>query len=203
MLGKSNPLPNPFEIPIASCDEGKGYYEFHYDLSWSGGLKSAKLRCSSGSEEIDLIEKASSLTDEAKRKIKKVTKRIIQSLGDVKESTPKSRDDLMSMANDASHPVTATILSGLVLLASEISGFGVFALLTTILGTVILTPAGWVFIPALVYVIFAYRKKLKGENLVELKNRIQELDTKLEEGDISKSEHNARRDDLIEEHFAA
>lgn len=201
MLGKSI-FPNPLKIPIASCDKGKGHYEFHYDLSLRRALKTAKLRCSSGSEEIDLIEKASSLTDEAERKVEEVTKRVIQSLSDVEGNIPKSRDELAAMANDASHPVTATILSGLVLLASEISGFGVFALLTSILGTM-LTPAGWVFIPALVYVIFAHRKKLRDENLVELKDRIQELDAKLEEGKVGKDEYNTRRNDLIEEHFAA
>lgn len=207
MLESTNPIPNPFPLPITSCSGGNGHYELHYETeaSWSGGLKlkEARLECSTGEETVDLLEKADDLTEEAKSKVEDVTERILESLRDLKQDVPTDTDELRAIANDASHPVTATILSGLVLLASEISGFGVFALVTTILGTIVLTPTGWVFIPAIVYVLFAYRKNLKEDNLENLKTKIEDLDSKLEERIITENEYKKRRDDLIEEHFSS
>jgi len=207
MLESTNPIPDPFPLPITSCGDGNGHYELHYETetSWSGGLrlKEAWLECSTGKETIDLLEKADDLTEEAKSKIEDVTERILESLRDLKEDVPTDTDELQSMANDASHPVTAAILSGLVLLASEISGFGVYALITTILGTIVLTPTGWVFIPAIVYVIFAYRKKLKEQNLINLKSKIEEIDREFEEGDITEEEYRERRNIVIENHFSS
>jgi len=207
MLESTNPIPNPFPLPITLCSGGNGHYELHYETeaSWSGGLKlkEARLECSTGEETIDLLEKADDLTEEAKSKVEDVTERILESLRNLKQDVPTDTDELRAIANDASHPVTATILSGFVLLASEISGFGVFALVTTILGTIVLTPTGWVFIPAIVYVLFAYRKSLKEENLENLKAKIEKLDSKLEEGEITKDEYRERRNDLIEGHFSS
>ena len=161
------------------------------------------MECSTGKETIDLLEKADDLTEEAKSKIEDVTERILESLRDLKEDVPTDTDELQSMANDASHPVTAAILSGLVLLASEISGFGVYALITTILGTIVLTPTGWIFIPAIVYVIFAYRNKLKEQNLTNLKSKIKEIDREFEEGDITEEEYREHRNIIIENHFSS
>ena len=194
-------VPNPIRIPVASCDQGQGHYDLHYTLSWSGGLKKAQLVCSSGNEEIDLIAKASALTEKAKHKIKTVTKQLIVTLQNFRDRVPRNREDLKAMVQNTRHPVTTAILSELVLLTSEISAFGVFALITTMIGVLVLNPAAWIFIPAVLYVLFSYRDQLSNKNLQDLAMTLQELDSELKKGNISEDDYNAQRKDLIEEYF--
>lgn len=195
--------PNPIHIPVASCDESQGHYNLHYTLSWSGGLKEARLVCSSGNEEIDLIAKASALTEEAKHRVKTVTKQLIVALQDLRDKVPRSREDLKAMVQNTRHPVTTAILSEFVLLTSEISAFGVFALITTMIGVLVLNPAAWIFVPAVLYVLFLYRDQLSNKNLQDLRMALQELDDELENGNISKDDYDTQRKDLIEEYFDA
>lgn len=207
MFDDANPLPNPFPIPGTSCTEGSGHYELHYETetSWSGGLdlSEAWLECSDGDESIDLVGEAAELTDEQKEEIKEGTNALVSDLGDIDAEVPTDTDELESIANDAGHPVTATILGALVPLVAEVSGVGLYGMVTTILRTIIYSPSAWTYLPAIVYVIFMQGQNLVGADLQSVSSDIEELETELDEGNIGQDEYEQQKQDVIAGHVSA
>ncbi len=207
MLDDANPLPNPFPIPSTSCGEGDGHYNLHYETetSWSGGLNltNAWVECSDGDERIDLAGKAADLTEEQKQKVQDGTEELISDLGDVGDDVPTDPDELESVANDASHPVTATILGRLVPLAAEVSVGGVYSMVTTILRTIIYSPSAWTYLPAIVYVIFSHGQAIAGSDLEGIHAGVDDLNTKLEAGEITQDEYAQSRKEVVQEQFAS
>jgi S-adenosylmethionine/arginine decarboxylase-like enzyme len=204
MLDDANPLPNPFPLPPTSCGDG-GHYKLHYEteMSWSGSLnlKKALLECSDGTESINLVAKEDNLTEEQKNEVEASTKRIIDSLGDLDEEVPTNTDELQSIVGDVQHPVTATILSELVQLVSGMSGVSVFSLVTTILQTIIMSPSGWAYVPAIMYVIFSHGKEIAGKDLQEAHSKFEELDQKFEEDDLAKENYSQKKREIVADHF--
>lgn len=207
MFDSASPLPNPFTIPGTSCSEGSGHYELHYETetSWSGGLdlSEAWLECSDGDETIDLVGEAAELTDDQKEKIKEETNALIRDLGDIDAEVPTNTDELQSIANDAGHPITATILGALIPLVAEVSGVGVYGMVTTILRTVIYSPSAWMYLPAIVYVLFMQGQNLVGAELQSAHSDIEELDTEFQEGNLAQEEYEQKRQDVIAQHVSA
>jgi hypothetical protein len=99
------------------------------------------------------------------------------------------------------HPVTATILSELVQLVSGMSGVSVFSLVTTILQTIIMSPSGWAYVPAIMYVIFSHGKEIAGKDLQEAHSKFEELDQKFEEDDLAKENYSQKKREIVADHF--
>lgn len=204
MLDDANPLPNPFPLPNTSCGEG-GHYKLHYEteMGWTGSLdlKQARLDCSDGNESIDLVAKEDDLSEEQQKSVKTSTKRIISALGDLDEEVPTHPDELQSIVGDAQHPVTATILSELVQLVSGLPGVSVFSLVTTILQTVITSPSGWAYVPAIIYVIFSHGKGIAERDLQEVGSKFEELENEREGNGLSEADYSQKKRDIVGNHF--
>ena len=195
------PPSSPVTIPFVRCNGGKEKYKLHYKFSWN--LKPKKLKITCGSEkEIDLFKAASDLTDRARIRVKNVTERMVKALQRVRNELPDDREKWKEVISNPKHPITASVLAALSLLAAEISGFGIFALLTTILGTMVLAPIGWAFIPLIVAIILAYRKQLEEEQLSELKKEINELDEMRESGGMNEDEYYEKRNEIVGSYFS-
>lgn len=83
----------------------------------------------------------------------------------------------------------------------ELSGFGIFVVITWILANLILNPLGWFLVPLIVAIGFTYRAYFKQDKLRELKVKLAELERKQERGEISQEVFEAARDKLLSDYF--
>ena len=85
-------------------------------------------------------------TGAAKRSAKAAAKNLSNALIEIKETVPKSREELVTVIRNPGTRFTATLLSGAVLVLMEMSGFGIFIVLAWVLANLILNPlAGSLF----------------------------------------------------------
>ncbi len=110
---------------------------------------------------------------------------------------PRDREDVKEALRNPKHPFTAAVLTGLVIVAMELSGFGIYMAVTTLLAALVLNPVGWVVVPLVVAIAFAYRGKLKSDRLEKLKGQIDDLEKQKEEGLLTPEQFEAARDELV------
>ena len=194
-----------FVIPYTNCQECKtsdrtGQYLLVADYG-PGGLKVLEIRCTNCSWKADLLEATNRQTTEAKQKASRLGKHLAKTLILMKNTLPKDKTALKEVVVNPQHPFTAALLAGLVILAMELSGFGVFAFATWVLAHLILNPVGWVLVPVVVAVALSYRNGFKKESIDELRASIGELDREVADGKISRVEYEASRDQLLASHF--
>ena len=154
----------------------------------------------------DLIEEAGKLSTEGKEKAQEVGERLKASLGDLsgelEELASNPSSGFSRLVSDPSHPVSAAILSALAILAAELSGFAVFAALTTLVGTLVLSPVGWFAVPLMLLLALAYKDRLTGETASKVNSQLQELDEKREHGELDEETYQAKRKRIIKDHFS-
>ena len=119
----------------------------------------------------------------------------------LRDTLPKNREEWGQVVTNPQHPFTATLLVGLALILMEMSGFGIFLIVTWILGNLILSPLGWVLVPLVVAIAFAYRRYFKREKMRELKNQLDELEHRRDEGELTDEEFEAAREELLSRYF--
>lgn len=166
------------------------------------GIKRLKVCCTTCQWETDLLEVVSRQTTEAKNKALELGKQLARTLILLKDTLPRDKVALKEAISNPQHPFTAALLAGLVILAMELSGFGVFAFATWVLAHLLLNPVGWVLVPVVVAVALAYRNGFKKESIDELRVSIGELDRRVAEGSISRGEYEVLRDQLLATHFS-
>ncbi len=165
-------------------------------------LKAAKAACESCDWQLDLLEASRAQSAKFTDKAKSIAKGVAGGITEAGRSLPKDREQLKQAIRDPRHPFTAAVLTGLVLLAMEASGFGVFLALTWILGTLVLTPVGWLLIPAVVAIAFAYRSRFRAENRKQLQEELEVVEKQRESGELTEEEFKAARADLIAQFFS-
>lgn len=195
-----------FYIPYIICQDCKytslkGQYVLVADYGPTG-IKALKISCTTCQWKTDLLEVANRQTTEVKQKASKLGKQLAKSLIQMKNTLPKDKNGLKEVVTNPQHPFTAAVLAGLVILAMELSGFGVFAFATWVLAHLILNPVGWVLAPVVVAVALAYKNGFKKENIDQLRASIVELDRNVADGKISRSEYEILRDQLLAAHFS-
>jgi uncharacterized membrane protein len=207
MLISGGTMKTTFDIPFAPCQECKGSeIKGHCMLQVELGLgilKELKLCCSSCPWEVDLLASVSRSSAEAKAKVARLIKQLWPTIVAAAKSLPRNGEELRAAIANPKHPFTAAVLAAFTILAMELSGFGIFALLTWVLGNLVLNPVSWVLIPFVVAVVLAHRDRFQKERIDRMRAALVALDGKLERGEIGRSEYEAMRDHLLRGDFSA
>lgn len=183
-----------FQIPIIHCDECGGNLRFNIQFK---NPSEYSINCESCDYKYDLKEESENQIASSKEKIKRVSKEVSNGIKSAKKSIPKDMNELKAAIQDPRHPFTAAVLAGLVLVAMELSGFGIFVALTWILGNLILNPFSWVLIPIIVAIAFAYKDNFKKETLSTLRDDFDDIESKRDSGIINEEEYRRARERLI------
>jgi hypothetical protein len=164
-------------------------------------VDSLKLFCRECYSKQDLLEEAGDIIDDAKEKAKELVEKLSKTLIALKDTLPKDKEQFKDVVKNPKHPFTATLLTGLLIVLMELSGFGIFMVVTWIIGNLVLNPFGWVLIPIIVAVAFAYRNYFKKESLEKFKNKLSNLEKKRDGGEITKEQFDIEKNRIIEHFF--
>lgn len=160
-----------------------------------------KLICTQCEKEEDILELGDKKYTQSKKEFKRITKEISKTIIKLRETLPKDKSEWGNIVSNPKHPFTAALLSGLVVLMLELSGFGIFMALTWILGNLILNPVGWVLIPVVVGIVFYYRDSFTKNKITDLKEQLKDLEVKRDVGDLSDGEYEEAKDKLLSGYF--
>ena len=189
-----------FKLPLVKCDYCKS--DFSLIVEWNGfKLGNLFLKCKFCDNDINIYEKSSNLYKSQKQKLKPLIKRLTKLILEAKEHVPKNKDELDDAIKNPSHPFTATVITSIIILLMEMSGFTIFMVVSWILGNLILTPLGWFLIPVIVAIVFTHKEKLKSEKMRKMGEKLKVLDKKLDEKKISKDEFEKERNKLFDIYF--
>lgn len=189
-----------FSIPAVNCPECKNELSVRVNAGFKG-IKELILTCRSCSYKIDFLEKTGEAVTYSKEKVKKIAKILSENLVELRETLPKNTEELKEAIQNPRHPFTAALLAGLVILAMELSGFGIYLVIPWIIGNLILNPLGWILIPIIVAIVVHYYNRLKGDKFNELKEALKDLEEKKLKSEISEEEYKKQRDELLAKHF--
>ena len=189
-----------FTLPGVSCDKCGSRLALFINTS-NVKISELKIRCKECDYEEDILEKGNEKFEGSKKEIQQVAKEISKTMIRLRDTLPKNKEELVKIVTNPKHPFTAALLSGLVILMMEFSGFGVFMAVTWILSNLILNPIGWVLIPIIVAIAFAFRGYFTRNKLKSLKERLRELEQKREEGILTDKEFETAKDKVLSEYF--
>jgi hypothetical protein len=147
------------------------------------------------------LGKAGEEYEESKERLRKLAKEVAKSLTKMRDTLPKNREEWGEVVSNPRHPFTATLLVGMLIILMELSGFGVFLAVTWILGNLILNPIGWVLVPLVVAIAFAYRRHFKRGQMDELRVQLDELERRRDAGELSDEESETAREELLCRYF--
>ena len=191
-----------FPLPGISCDACKAPVVLQ--LATSGlGISAVKIRCTQCDWESDILEKGGGAYDAGKKRLKYAAKQIAETVIKLKDSLPRNRDDWKQVISDPKHPFTAALLALFLIVLMESSGFGVFVLLTWVLGNLVLNPLGWVLVPIIVAVVFHYRHHFRQDRMIALKKKLKELDERRQSSEMSEEQYTQERDTILQKHVAS
>ncbi len=177
-----------FDLPGIACEQCKGKLALHIETE-GASISTLKIKCKQCDWEEDILEKGNYAYEESKKQLKGAITEITKSLLKLKDSLPKNTDEWSQVVKNPKHPFTATLLTGLIIVLMEFSGFGAFMVTTWILSHLILNPVGWVLIPLIVAIVFSYRRYFKQDRLKKVKECIAELDNRRIAGEITQDEY--------------
>ncbi|MBN2285944.1 MAG: hypothetical protein JXI43_05810 [Tissierellales bacterium] len=189
-----------FDLPAISCEQCKSSLALHIETK-GVRISTLKIKCKQCDWEEDILEKGSETFDAGKKRIKEATSEIAKTLLKLRKTLPKDRKEWGKVVTNPKHPFTAALLVGIAILLMELSGFGIFMVITWILGNLILNPIGWLLVPLVVAVGFAFRRYFKRDKLEKLKTKLKELEQRRDLGEITLEEFETRKNQLFTEFF--
>ena len=151
-----------FKVPGVDCPDCGGTVRLDI-ATRRASLAVAKTTCERCGWSLDLMEESRGQVVKAKDKVKRLARSVSSAIVDVRKTLPRDRSEWSTIVRNPRHPFTAAVLTGLVLIALELTGFGVFIALVWILGALILNPLGWVLIPIVVAIALAHRSRFRTE----------------------------------------
>jgi hypothetical protein len=165
-------------------------------------LAEARATCERCGWSIDLLEESRGQVGKAKGKLKRLVRSVTDAIIDARKTLPRDRDEWATIVRNPRHPFTVAVLTGLVLIALQLTGFGVFIALIWILASLILNPLGWVLIPIVVAIALAHRSRFRTEIREKLKEELDSLYERREAGELNDDEFQARRSEIIARYFS-
>ena len=126
-----------FELPGISCEQCNGKLALFIDTR-GVSISILKIVCTQCKREEDLLEKGSQALEAQKKRLKDAASEIAKSLLTLRDTFPKNREQWGEVVRNPKHPFTAALLSALLILLMELSGFGIFMVITWILANLIL-----------------------------------------------------------------
>ena len=165
-------------------------------------ISDLRLICQKCGVEEDILALGGEKYIQSKKEVKRLTKELSKTIIKLRKTLPKDKKEWSTIVTNTRHPFTAALLSGLIILMLELSGFGIFMALTWILGNLILNPVGWVLIPIVVAVVFHYRDLFAKNKISGLKEQLNNLQAQHEAGDLNDDDYGKAKDDLLANHFS-
>jgi len=165
-------------------------------------ISDLRLICQDCGIEEDILVLGAEKYTHSKKEIKRLTKELSKAVIKLRKTLPKNKDEWSNVITNPKHPFTAALLSGLVILLLELSGFGIFMALTWILGNLILNPLGWVLIPLVVGIVFYYRELFTKNKINDLKEKLNNLQEQHNAGNLNDSEYDKAKEELLASHFS-
>lgn len=195
-----------FLIPYIDCpDCTKTSTVGHYVLTTNftiRELKGLNLQCTQCHREVDLLDAVNRQTLEVKQRSSRFGKQVAKTLIQMRHTLPRDKEAIKDVIRTPNHPFTAALLTGLAILAMELSGFGVFTFATWVLAHLILNPIGWVLIPIVAAIAIAHRNSFKKDRISRLRKEIGLLDQSVADGTISRGEYEMLRNQILSSHFS-
>ena len=165
-------------------------------------LDEARTTCERCGWGLDLLEESRGQVGKAKSKVKRLARSVTDAIVDARKTLPRDRSEWSSIVRNPRHPFTVAVLTGLVLIALQLTGFGVLVALIWILASLILNPLGWVLSPIVVAIALAHRSRFRTEIREQLKAELDTLSARREAGELSEDEFKAQRADIIAKYFS-
>lgn len=190
-----------FKLPGVDCPDCEAAIRLRI-VTRRATLEDARTTCERCGWELDLLAESRGQIAKASGKVKRLARSTADAIVDVRRTLPRDREEWAAVIRNPRHPFTAAVLTGLVLVALELTGFGVFLALAWILGSLILNPIGWILIPAVVAIALAHRSRFRTELREQLKHDLDELQRRREAGELSEDEFRAARSELISKYFS-
>ena len=190
-----------FDLPGISCEQCKGSLALGIEII-GVNILIQEIKCKQCGWEENIFEKANETYKVGKKRAKEAVDQIVKTLLKLKDTLPKDREEWGQVVTDSRHPFTAFLLTGLVILLMELSGFGIFMVIPWILSHLILNPVGWVLVPLVVAIGFSFRGYFRRDKLEKLKAKLKELEHQRDVGEIAQEEFEIRKNNLFTEFFA-
>ena len=165
-------------------------------------LDEARTTCERCGWELDLLEESRGQVGKAKSKVKHLARSVTDAIVDARKTLPRDRNEWSAIVRNPRHPFTVAVLTGLVLIALQLTGFGVLIALIWILASLILNPLGWVLIPIVVAIALAHRSRFRTEIREQLKEELDALYERREAGELNDEEFKAQRAEIIARYFS-
>jgi hypothetical protein len=189
-----------FDLPGISCEQCKGSLALNIETI-GVNIFIQKIKCKQCGWEEDIFEKGNETYEAGKKRAKEVANQIVKTLLKLRDTLPKDSAEWGQVVTDPKHPFTAFLLTGLVILLMELSGFGIFMVIPWILSHLILNPVGWVLVPLVVAIGFSFRKYFNRDKLEKLKAKLKKLEHQRDVGEIVQEEFETRKNRLFVEFF--
>lgn len=187
-------------LPGVSCEQCGGKLALDIETK-RVSIERLKVACTHCDWEEDILQKGSEKLEGSKERLRALARELAKTLTKLRDTLPKDREEWGQVVRNPKHPFTATLLVGILIILMELSGFTVFLVVTWILGNLILNPMGWVLVPLVVAIAFAYRRHFKREKMAELKNQLADLVHRRDAGEMSDEEFEAAKEELLSKYF--
>jgi hypothetical protein len=190
-----------FKLPGVDCPDCGA--AIHLEIATQRTtLERARTACERCGWELDLLAESRGQVGKAKGKVKRLARSVTDAIVDARNTLPRDRSEWATIVRNPRHPFTLAVLTGLVLIALQLTGFGVFIALIWILASLILNPLGWVLIPIVVAIALAHRSRFRTEIREQLKEELDALYARREAGELSDEEFKAQRAEIIGRYFS-
>jgi uncharacterized membrane protein len=189
-----------FTLPGVCCEQCGGKLALDIETQ-RVSIERLKVVCTQCDWEEDILEKGSEKFEGSKEHLRKLSKELAKTLTKLRDTLPKNREEWGQVVGNPRHPFTATLLVGILIILMELSGFTVFLVVTWILGNLILNPVGWILVPLVVAIAFAYRRYFKRGKMKKLKEQLDELERRRDAGELSDEEFEAAKEELFSKYF--
>jgi len=190
-----------FKLPGVDCPDCGGAIRLEIATRRTA-LDEVRTNCERCGWQLDLLEESRGQVGKAKGKVKRLAKSVADAIVDARNTLPHDRSEWAAIVRNPRHPFTVAVLTGLVLIALQLTGFGVFIALIWILASLILNPLGWVLIPIVVAIALAHRSRFRTEIREQLKQELDALYARREAGELSDEEFKAQRAEIIGRYFS-
>ena len=188
-----------FRVPTVSCSACNGALV----ATISTRAPVLEVKCGSCGLPVEFEMMGAHVRDEVQARARILARNVARSLVEVRRTVPKNREELGRVVRNPRHPFTAALLTGVVLILMEMSGFGIFLVVSWILSNLILNPLGWFVIPTVVAIFLAYRRVFARESFERIRGRLTELQERYDRNEISEQEYNGYRERILAEAFDA
>ncbi len=188
-----------FRIPILTCESPE----------CTGGLQAAistntpflEIYCVECSREVNLGQSGAEIARGVEREARRLAKVVARALIEIRDSAPRTTDELKVAVRDPRHPFTAALLAGIFIILMEMSGFGVFMALSWILGNIVLNPLGWVLIVPIITIVVANRRIFERESFERISDELKDLQKRQEAGEVTPNEAEELRREILAQAF--